>query len=184
LRLLLHTCCAPCSVAVAPRLAAEHELAAFFYNPNIHPYAEFSRRLQAMEQLATSIGLALTKREDYGLQDFLEALGSTHQRPARCQFCYRLRLGEAARFAAETGHEGLTSTLLVSPFQDREALGRIGQEEAARYGLQFLFPDLRPLFREGLRQAQQQDLYRQRYCGCIFSEYEAEEARRRRVSAR
>lgn len=188
MRILLHTCCGPCSVATIPHLAAGHRVTALFYNPNIHPFAEFSRRLEAMDALVAALPEGLLagylRRDEYGLETFLQAIGEARGGPARCRACYRLRLAEAARVAAETGHQAFTTTLLISPYQDRRGLGEVGEEEAARHGLQFLFPDLRPLFREGQRQAQELGLYRQKYCGCIFSEYEAEQGRRERQRGR
>lgn len=179
MRVLLHSCCAPCAVTVVPALA-EHEVTAFFYNPNIQPCVEFGRRLAAMDSYAAGAGLEYVRREHYGLEAFLQALAGQWRRPERCRACYRLRLGAAARTAAEMRRDAFTTTLLASPYQDREALGRIGGEEGARHGVEFLFPDLRGRFREGQRQAQEMGLYRQKYCGCIFSEYEAEVARRER----
>lgn len=180
MRVLLHTCCGPCTIATAPVLAAEHEVTAFFYNPNIHPQDELTRRLEAIGTLAAATGLPLLRREEYGLDAFLAAVGGHTAGPERCRVCYRLRLGETARLAAETGREGFTTTLLISPYQDRPALGKVGEEMAQEHGVTFLFPDWRPLFREGQRQAQEMGLYRQKYCGCIFSKAEAEQARERR----
>ncbi len=180
MRVLLHTCCGPCTIATAPVLAAEHEVTAFFHNPNIHPPDELARRLAAMETLATATGLPLLRREEYGLDTFLAAIGEHTAGPERCRACYRLRLGETARVAAEMRQEAFTTTLLISPYQDRQALGEVGEEMAREHGVAFLFPDWRPLFREGQRQAQEMGLYRQKYCGCIFSKAEAEQARERR----
>ena len=179
-KVLLHTCCGPCSLAVVEALRGRgHEVLGFFYNPNIHPFAEFERRRQAMAQAAEAIGLPMIWRDDYGLVEFLRRV-VFHERE-RCPLCYEMRLGMAARAAAFEGCDAFTSTLLISPYQDQAALREIGERAAESAGVRFLGDDFRRLFREGHHRARESGLYCQNYCGCIYSEMEAAAQRKKRA---
>ena len=168
-RLLLHTCCAPCSVYCVESLRAEGlEPVSFWYNPNIHPYQEYKARRDALTGYAEAIGLALVVRENYGLREFVRAVAGDID--SRCAHCYACRLEETARYAA----------LLVSPYQDHEAICRTAQTMADRYGVAFLYRDFRPGFRQGQSRAREMELYMQKYCGCVFSEEERYEKQIRR----
>lgn len=166
-RLLLHACCGPCAEYPARTLIAEgFELQAYYYNPNIHPKAEWTRRLDNLLTVAELIGFPVIVDAAY---DEAPWLAMTQPVPLRCQMCYRIRLEATAREAAARGIPRFTTTLLVSPYQDHDALIRIGQEAAERHGVTFLARDFRPGFREGQDQARADGLYRQKYCGCIRS---------------
>ncbi|MBC9785667.1 epoxyqueuosine reductase QueH [Heliobacterium chlorum] len=169
MKILLHTCCAPCGIYPFDLLRQEgHEVTAYFFNPNIHPYTEFRRRKETLEGYAQSIDLPLIVEGDYELEEFLRQVAPD---PAgRCPLCYRLRLQKTAEKARELGMDGFSTTLLISPYQDHEALKRLGEEIGRRAGVPFIYYDFRPGFREGQQQARQQELYRQPYCGCIYSE--------------
>ena len=170
-RLLLHACCAPCSVACVDSLRAEGiEPVAFWYNPNIHPFTEYRMRRNTLREYAASIGLPLLERDEYGLRPFLTAVGGAFD--ARCPVCYALRLDAAAALAAEQGFPAFSTTLLISPYQNHALLIEAGEAAAARHGVTFLYRDFRPLFREGQQRARELGLYLQKYCGCIFSEEE------------
>lgn len=170
-RLLLHTCCAPCSIACVDSLRAEGiEPVAFWYNPNIHPFTEYRMRRNTLREYAASIGLPLLERDEYGLRPFLTAVGGAFD--ARCPVCYGLRLDAAAALAAEQGFPAFSTTLLISPYQNHALLIEAGEAAAARHGVTFLYRDFRPLFREGQQRARELGLYLQKYCGCIFSEEE------------
>ena len=168
-RLLLHICCAPCSVYCVDSLRAEGiEPAGFWFNPNIHPYQEYRARRDALVDYAASIGLALTVRDDYGLRDFVRAVAGDLDR--RCGHCYTCRLEETARYAAANGFASFSTTLLVSPYQDHEGICRTAQMLADRCGVAFLYRDFREGFRQGQAKARELGLYMQKYCGCVFSE--------------
>jgi predicted adenine nucleotide alpha hydrolase (AANH) superfamily ATPase len=122
--------------------------------------------------LASRERVELVVHDAYGLEEFLDALGGRWTRPERCRVCYALRLEAAARQAAKLGIRRFTSTLLASPQQEREAICELGHAQAERYGLVFDDSDRRALHEAGIERARRLQLYRQQYCGCIFSEHE------------
>jgi predicted adenine nucleotide alpha hydrolase (AANH) superfamily ATPase len=144
-------------------------VALYFHNPNIHPLIEFRRRLTAVQVLAERERLGLFADDRYGLKAFL-ARTAPWGRPARCLACWQMRLAETARLAAEKGMPVITTTLLSSTHQDHEAIRRIGEEAAAEKGLWFHYEDFRPMAAVAHEDARRLNLYRQQYCGCIFSE--------------
>lgn len=168
-RVLLHVCCAPCSIACVDSLRGEGIVpTAYWYNPNIHPFTEYRARRDTLREYAKQIGLELVEQDDYGLRPFLTAVNGAFD--DRCPTCYRLRLNAAAAYAAAHGFAAFTTTLLISPYQDHALLIEAGERAAAQHGVAFLYRDFRPLFREGQRQARELGLYMQKYCGCVFSE--------------
>jgi len=170
---LVHTCCAPCLCALLGQLKQRSGgFVAYFSNPNVHPLIEFRRRLKACHVLAGQQGFALVADEAYGLEPFLDAIGPQRARPARCRVCYAMRLDATARHAADHGFPIFTSTLLVSPQQNRDAICELGHQAAERVGVAFDDTDYRALHHLGVGRARSQQLYRQQYCGCIFSEAE------------
>lgn len=171
-RLLLHVCCGPCTTAVLEALRRNGcDVDGFFYNPNIHPAAEYERRRQSMLVVAERMDLEVRwHHPEHELEEYLRAVRGREQE--RCRACYELRLGAAAREAAARGLDGFTTTLLISPYQDPQMLRESGEAAAAQHGTQFVFDDFRPLYRESREMAKQLDLYQQKYCGCLFSEIE------------
>ena len=168
-RLLLHICCAPCSVFCIEDLRAGGlEPTGFWYNPNIHPYQEYKARRDTLLDYAQSISLSLAVREEYGLRPFVRAVAGDIDR--RCAYCYRSRLEETARFAAAHGFSHFSTTLLISPYQDHEGIAQAAEELSRQYGISFLYRDFRPGFRQGQAKARELGLYMQKYCGCVFSE--------------
>lgn len=169
MRLLMHGCCGPCSVYPIDALRQEgHQLTAYFFNPNIHPYTEFRRRKETLQGYANSIDMPLIVEEEYGLEEFLQRVAANPS--GRCPVCYRLRLYKTAEKALELGMEGFTTTLLISPYQNHEMLKSVGENIAQEVGIPFIYRDFRPGFREGQSRAREMELYRQPYCGCIYSE--------------
>lgn len=180
MRILLHTCCAPCSIHCVERLRAEgFEPVAYWFNPNIHPYTEYRSRKTALEEYAKSIRLPLIVEDNYGLRSFVRAV--IDDLDHRCLYCYRTRLEQTARYAAAHGFDAFSSTLLVSPYQKHDVLRDVGEAAAQKYGLPFLYRDFRTGFQDGQAKARALGLYMQKYCGCIFSE---EERYRRKQLAR
>lgn len=170
-KILLHCCCAPCSLSCIDPLRAEGiEPVAFWYNPNIHPYQEYKARRDTLISYAPTIGMELIVEEDYGLRDFVRHVAEDIEH--RCAYCYEHRLEETARKAAELGFEGFTTTLLASVYQQHERIAAAAERFAAQYGVAFLYRDFRPNFRAGNAKARELGFYMQKYCGCVFSEEE------------
>jgi predicted adenine nucleotide alpha hydrolase (AANH) superfamily ATPase len=170
-------------------LVAEHfqsvgyEVAAWFFNPNIHPPEELARREETMAQAARAAGLPLLGGGPRSsLAEFLLRLARNRGR--RCRGCYQLRLEQAAREAAEEGYQAFATTLTISPYQDLQAIQEIGESEAAAAGVRFAFADLRGHYHTSAERARGLQLYRQNYCGCVFSLLERAERRARRAIAR
>lgn len=166
---LLHVCCAPCSIMCIEALKGKGiDVTAFWYNINIHPFTEYRARRNAMAEYAKSIGLELITDDNYGLREFVTAVGGDIDN--RCGFCYESRLEKTAQKAAELGYDSFTTSLLISPYQKHEAIIETGHRLGEKYNLAFLDEDFRPYFREGQARARELELYMQKYCGCIFSE--------------
>lgn len=173
MRVLLHTCCGPCSCYPVKALRGEgHDLTAFFFNPNIHPYREFEKRLGALREFAAGEGLDVVVRDDYDIESYLRRALAAPTKPMRCRCCYAIRLDETAREAQERGFEAFSTTLLASPYQDHESVREAGEEASGNRGIRFLYRDFRPGWPETMSIAREKGLYRQGYCGCIFSEAE------------
>ena len=166
---LMHTCCAPCSLSCIDPLRAEGiEPVAFWYNPNIHPWKEYEARRDCLLAYAPTIEMQVIVDEDYGLRAFVEHVASDIDH--RCTYCYQHRLEETARYAAEHGYEAFTSTLLASLYQDHDGIKAAAEKYARQYGVEFLDRDFRPNFRAGNQRARELGFYMQKYCGCVFSE--------------
>jgi predicted adenine nucleotide alpha hydrolase (AANH) superfamily ATPase len=142
----------------------------FFFNPNIHPYREYLRRLETVQQLAENVGLEVIYRDEYDVVSFLREVvfRETH----RCHYCYHLRLEAAAKLAKKSRMQGFSSTLLYSKRQDHELVRQIGDEIGKDHGIPFIYRDLRKGWNEGIQKSKELNLYRQQYCGCIYSEQE------------
>jgi len=170
--ILLHTCCAPCLIGPYQALIGQgNQATAFFFNPNIMPYREFRKRLQSFKEFTTKRAIPFIINENYSLEAILRRFLDRGEAP-RCRICYDIRLEETARMAAEKGFEAFASTLCVSPYQDHTLIRAAGEAAAEKFGVQFLYQDWRPHFKEGHDEAISLGLYRQGYCGCIFREEE------------
>ncbi len=168
-KILVHTCCAPCLIAPYTGLKeAGHSIAAFWFNPNIHPLLEYQKRRDTLRDFAAQEGFHLFEEDDYGLVGFLQ--NTLNKIDQRCEYCYRTRLEAAARRAVQEGYEAFTTTLLYSRYQNHERIIAICEELAARYGISFFYEDWRRLWQEGIKLSKAAGMYRQQYCGCIFSE--------------
>ena len=170
-QILLHCCCGPCTTYTLEWLRLNgFEVTGLWYNPNIHPFTEHQNRLESMKSLAEKQGMPLIVTEGYDLVKYFQLV--VGQEGNRCPICYRMRLGEIARVASEKGFPFFTTTLLISIYQDQELLRSIGQEFGRQYGLEFFYHDFSQGFRESQSMAREQELYRQKYCGCVYSEWE------------
>lgn len=170
-RVLLHSCCAPCSVFCIDSLRAEGiEPTSLWYNPNIHPYQEYKMRRDTLIEYGKRVDVEVRVLENYGLREFVRNVADKIEN--RCETCYSMRLGVAAQYAAEHGFEAFTSSLFISPYQNHELMKEIAERMAKQYGITFLYRDFRVGFRQGQSKAREEGLYMQKYCGCIFSEEE------------
>ena len=174
MKLLLHSCCAPCSVQCVQALSEEGLIPdLFWYNPNIHPYTEYRSRREAFRDFSNDRKLFSIMEDDYGLRSFIKGISASGDNGGgRCAFCYRLRLEKTAATAAEKGYDAFSTTLLISPYQDHDLLREIAETLAEAYGIIFLYRDFRPRFRRGQKEARDEGYYMQKYCGCIYSEEE------------
>jgi predicted adenine nucleotide alpha hydrolase (AANH) superfamily ATPase len=147
-----------------------HEVTGFWYNHNIHPYQEYRRRLETVREYAGIAGLEMIVRDEYLLEEFLSAVAAD---PAnRCSYCYASRLEVAARTAAEQGFDAFTTSLLYSRYQRHDEIKAIAEQMGKRFGIAFHYDDYRSGWQEGIRVSKNLGLYRQQYCGCIYSEKE------------
>ena len=171
MKLLFHICCAPCAIYPYFRMKEDGlEPLGFFYNPNIHPLLEYRKRLETAREFSLRVGLELSVRDDYDLDGFL--LRTAGKGGARCEACYRMRLSVAAAEARRLGLSSYTTSLLYSKYQKHDLIRGVGAEMAAEHGIEFLYEDFRLGWREGIVESRAMGLYRQQYCGCIFSERE------------
>ena len=171
MKILLHTCCGPCSIYPVDFLREKGmDVYGYFFNPNIHPYTEFARRRETLEKYAGEIDLKMIFDEDYRLEEFLQSVA--HRESRRCLICYATRLDQTARVAKRGGFDRFSTTLLVSAYQKHELIREIGQASADKYGVPFHYEDFRPGYKEATVLSKKMGMYRQQYCGCIYSEKE------------
>jgi hypothetical protein len=172
MNLLLHICCAPCLIYPLERLRSKgYGIKGFFYNPNIHPFCEYSKRKESVADFSQAANLEVAFPE-YKPQEFFRAVNLKEQSPGRCSTCWSLRLKVSAKTAKELGYALFSTTLLVSPYQDQESIKKIGSDIAKEEEIGFYYEDFRPGFRKAHGEARQQGMYCQKYCGCIYSEIE------------
>jgi len=174
LKILIHICCAPCFAYPHRKLTEDgHEVVGFFYNPNIHPYTEHRARLHALQRYSALKPVEIIYRDEYPLEDFIRGqLSAIDGDKQRCQFCFETRLGETARLAKEKGFDAFTTTLLESKHQPHEMIRQVGEALAKEYEIPLFYEDFRTGWKEGIQMSKDMELYRQKYCGCIFSEKE------------
>jgi len=179
MKILMHTCCAPCLEYPSKILQEEGiEYVAYFYNPNIQPYWEHERRKKALEELSEMKNFKLvlsTPEENKLIEESLinEAIWKEQNDLKRCEFCYRTRLDNVARYAKENSYEYFSTTLLLSIYQNHDLIKRVGNEIAEKYSIKFYERDFRNGFRESQYMAKNDHLYRQKHCGCILSLYKS-----------
>jgi len=146
------------------------EVCGFFYNPNIHPYTEYLQRRENLNQYADTVGLKMIYDDRYHLEEFLR--GAAFREAERCRHCYVMRLEQAARFAKKGKFDYFSTTLLVSPYQKHELIISTGEAAGKKYGVKFYYADFWDGYREGAAKSRELNMYRQQYCGCIYSEKE------------
>ncbi len=171
MKILLHICCAPCTIYPLQVLRDfAHEVHGFFFNPNIHPYLEYCRRRDTVQTFAEEENLPVIWKDNYEMEDFLRNVA--FREGDRCRFCYHQRLSYAAHIAKKGRYDGFTSTLLYSRYQNHALIRSIGESVAKEKGVSFLYHDFREGWESGIRLSKARGMYRQQYCGCIYSEKE------------
>jgi len=169
MKLLLHSCCGPCSTYPLKVLKEDNiDITSFWYNTNIHPYTEYKSRFESYEKLMEIEKIPTIVIHDYDIKRFTRAV--FEKEDVRCGYCYESRMEVAAKTAKENGFDAFTTTLLVSPYQKHELLKEVCEKAAQKYGVEFYYRDFREGFREGQSIARDMGLYMQKYCGCIYSE--------------
>lgn len=169
MNVLVHICCGNCAIYPVRMLReAGHDIVGYFFNHNIHPYQEYRRRLNAVEEFARASDLEVIYRDEYLLEDFLAQVSSEPDK--RCTYCYQSRLKQAAEYAASAGFDAYTTSLLYSRYQNHEMIRHLGEELGRHYGIAFHYEDYRVGWQEGIVASKAMGLYRQQYCGCIYSE--------------
>ena len=169
MKIILHVCCGPCTVYPL-RILREmgHDLTGYYFNPNIHPYLEYKRRAETLCSYAGEKGLPVIWAEDYDMEAFFRMI--VGQEDDRCRICYTLRLQETARVAKEGGFAGFTTTLLYSKFQKHDIIREVGERLGREVNIPFVYLDFRAGWQEGVSLSRELGMYRQPYCGCIYSE--------------
>ena len=170
MKLLLHTCCAPCSVYCIETLRKEGiEPTLYWYNPNIHPYTEYKARRDCLIEYAKKINIKLIIEDEYGLQDFCK--NTINNLQSRCaDYCYPIRLRKTFEYAKENGYDAVSTTLLYSIYQKHDFIKHYCEKLSNEFGIEFLYRDFRVGFWVGHEKAKEAGLYMQKYCGCVFSE--------------
>ena len=176
-RLMLHSCCAPCSSHVLECLNAAFDITVFYFNPNIAPAEEFERRYEEQARLARAlphVSEIAVLRGDYDPEAFYRAVRGHEDDPEggeRCRLCFQLRLGETARMAAQGGFDYFTTTLSISPLKDAQLLNALGLQFSAELGVAWLPADFKKKngYKRSCELSREYGLYRQDYCGCVFS---------------
>lgn len=186
--LLLHSCCAPCSSYVIEYLSAFFAITVFYYNPNLHPQEEYEKRvaeqMRFIQEFPAKHPVTFLKG-DFEPERFYQAVKGYEQEEeggGRCFLCYRLRLLETAKMARSLGVDYFTTTLTISPLKNAAKLNEIGEGLAGEYGVAYLNSDFkkRDGYKRSIELSKEYHLYRQTYCGCIFSQHGLEDETRER----
>lgn len=171
MKALLHVCCANCAIYPIKTMREDGlEVMGFFYRHNIHPYTECLRRQEALEAYAEQINLKVIYQDGYDLEGFIRNVA--FRESERCNYCYHDRLRSTALLAKRGKFDYFSSTLLYSKHQKHELIRSIGESIGKSVGVPFLYHDYRKGWKEGIECSKQMGLYRQHYCGCVYSEKE------------
>ncbi len=191
-KLLLHCCCGPCSTQVLSVLKKYFDITLYFYNPNIYPREEYEKRLKELIKVQSIFSFEKeVKRMDSVYDDRLyfeavKGLESKGEGSERCLQCYAFRMEEVAKRAKEKGFDYFTTTLSISPYKNAQELNRIGEHLEKKYGVSYLYSDFKKKegYKESIRLSSEYQLYRQEYCGCVFSLQEAERIKERKQNGK
>lgn len=172
MRILIHICCAPCFTYPHKKLREQgHEVVGFWYNPNIHPFLEYKAREDSVKKYAFLEKVEIIYGE-YELSAYLQRAVKANERDERCIQCYEYRLEKTATYAKEKNYDAFTTTLLVSRHQKHNNIKKLGMLLSEKYSIPFHYVDFREGWNQGKAIATHYSLYRQKYCGCIYSEWE------------
>jgi len=171
MKILLHICCAPCSIYPLTVLDRQGlSVMGYFYRHNIHPYTECLKRQETLKTYADHMGLRVIYQEGYDMEAFIRKM--VFREANRCNVCYHERLVAAARVAKKGKFDCFTTTLLYSKFQNHNMIAATGEAAGKDAGVPFHYHDFREGWKEGIAASKRLDMYRQQYCGCIYSEKE------------
>ena len=168
-KLLIHTCCAPCLIAPYLKIKDDYDITALWANGNIHPYTEYKNRLDTVREYTITENINYIENDEYGLTDFVQK--SAYREEKRCYHCYFDRLDYTAKKAKEKQYDFFSTSLLYSKFQNHDLIKEIGLAVAKRHQIEFYYEDFRELWKKGIELSKQKKMYRQQYCGCVYSEY-------------
>ena len=167
----MHICCGPCTIYPLKEIRTHgYEVTGVFYNPNIHPYQEYQRRGQTLSEYAEKIYLPVIWADAYPLEEFLRKV--VFKEEERCNYCLHDRLKYTAELAHTEKYDSFTTTLLYSKYQKHDEIREIGESLGKQIGIPFHYEDFRVGWNEGVRISKELGMYRQNYCGCIYSEKE------------
>jgi len=174
--ILIHTCCAPCLTIPFLRLSKRFHIVSYFYNPNIHPYTEYKTRLEALKKFAHLKKFTLIfENFDYEYtKKFIsnQLMHDEKGKKERCLFCYQDRIKKTVDYALNNGYKTFTTSLLTSPYQYHDEIREICESYANNSGLDFVYEDFRSDYKKSIELCKEYEIYRQKYCGCVFSEFE------------
>ncbi|MCR4840510.1 MAG: epoxyqueuosine reductase QueH [Lachnospiraceae bacterium] len=184
-KLLLHACCAPCSSYCLEYLSQYFDITIYYYNPNIEPEEEFDYRVSELKRLisempeAAGVKLVVPMYDNSEFKNVVKGLEEEPERGARCTVCYSLRLRKTAEYAAEYGFDYFSTTLSISPYKDADRLVSLGEHFAKVYGVCYLTSDFKKRngYKRSIELSEEYKLYRQDFCGCIYSKRETEAKR-------
>lgn len=185
-KILLHVCCAPCSSHVLQLLEEEYNITVFFYNPNITDEEEYIKRIEELKRFVAVAPFTkdvIIEEGKYEPDEFFvmsEGLENEPERGSRCYKCYEMRMRETALYAKEKGYDIFTTTLSISPHKNAAWLNEIGQKLSEEIGIEYLYSDFKKKdgYSNSIRLSKEYGLYRQDYCGCIYSKRQAEERKK------
>lgn len=169
MRILMHMCCAPCATFPVSELKQRGiEIEGLYYNPNIHPYEEFKKREEQVKKLGEIYEIKINFLHDFE-QEIWEELKTSRQNKNRCSMCYNKRLARLFKFAKLQNFDAVTTSLLISPYQNHEEIKELALKYSKKYNIDFYYEDFRDNYRKGQQMAKEHGFYRQKYCGCILS---------------
>ncbi len=171
MNILLHVCCGPCSIYPVQTIRQNgHSVYGYFFNPNIHPFREFQLRLEALKKTSSQLNFDVEFDTKYGLRDYLRKVVFNEKK--RCDICYKIRLISTVEKAIKLNFDAFSTTLLYSKYQNHYSIKKICESLSSEYQINFFYEDFRLGWQYGIDKSKEMELYRQPYCGCIYSEQE------------